>query len=425
MYQGSLGVILALSFVACANSADFSPHDLDGFVYKQSILNLKDTTIPIPARSIEIGITSGAVFILGTYLPPPYTITAAGNTLLINGVPCLDSIKLLPIAKSKDEEIVISLQYDAKVKLPNVYLSALFQQGSEEAERKLKEFIANMKDMSLSGIETVKADPSKYIILHNQDTTTGQSLRDFKIPLRDPDDLQKWIDHCNEAKKQNQEGLNKVTCLGYDIVEMVDEDIPENLIAHLNHAITGKFDVTVDGSMIRDDWVITTGRILLYKKMNDLISSNNTDLTTVCDQLAKFASEQVWVKSFEIIGNDPMVWILNGRNFNNHYFLIESSGLNTETEEISKGIDASDHLNQYTIPRLEKLLKNDTACFFHNGQTTMNNFPNLLSSIQEIIHSELTLNHRRSKLIEFFEAHGMGTPDAVKTAEFLAVFFKD
>ena len=119
--------------------AQITWRDLEDFVYKQSIYASKDIPLPDPVPPEE-GITSGAVFILGRYLPPPYEVSVDGVHVLINGVPCNQFNRL---KKKTDAEERGERELDNEIKKVTEY-QILDVSKKEKGRRGHKEIIVSV-----------------------------------------------------------------------------------------------------------------------------------------------------------------------------------------------------------------------------------------------------------------------------------------
>ncbi len=414
--------VLAIMAFWCVESLAFeiTSRDLEGFSYKQNILAFKDIKLPKPKPPEEGGITTGAVFILGRYLPPPYEVTVEGVHVLINGVPCTYLKRLLETEEDRKRIRHYEIAGSTENKLLDIYQRTKWYEGKNTAREKLEKFISELKDFKSLGIETRDVEPEKIFVMKMKEY---KSFKTYEIRINIADsrrDVDYWIADCEKTNKQRAEGRNISECLGYEIVE---EEIPgpKKLIVKLFHEKLGEFEFEVEGPEVERHWIYSFGEKMIIDKTYELWKKYNYDKSKAVKEITEFALKQPWVTSFEMVNESMGQWNLNGEFLPN---LLDGRTISHKRPtRVERDKGANEYALEYTIPKVKQALKDNFVIFFNNGILFGNNQIDLLDSISDIMKSDGTLKEKQENLVFYLKKLMNDQTNSKIAAEFITAFW--
>ena len=409
-------ILLIVSFCFNVSGADLdlTYHNLKGFTYWKNILEFKDVKLPKPQLPKEGGISTGAVFILGRYLPPPYEVTVEGNQVLINGVPCTRLKELCLTEEDKTENKRRRIISPIETHAMDIYQRTKWYEGRETAERKLREYLAGLDDAKLIDIE--KSDAEKSIVaIEIQIKTPSGEIKKMKHALQGNEEVEKRVEH---IKKQ----MNTYEFLGYEPIYDQYQANGKMIIAKLNHPAIGVFNIEVESPRTERNWIDRESLSIISDKQCELKEEYRGTSVNYSVELIEFASNLPWVKTFEIKKGE---WFINGDSLENigyHHNCLKEEQTATP-EEIYEA--ERKEAQEFKAPQIRKSLKDNAAFFFMGREFAFRNEPDVVPLIREIIISAVSLIEKRERLINLFLTYKKGEHECKKAAEFISVFGED
>ena len=406
-------VMLFLSLGAIAS--DLTVRDLEGFKYARTVLFYKDIKLPKPVPPEKGGIETGAVFILGRYLPPPYEVTVEGVHVMINGVPCTSLMRLLETEEDRKQNLIREIINPVEFNLRNTYQKTKMNEGKEMADKKLREAIEKLDGFEFIGIErSMDENAITGIISHLWHSTINLKY-DGRVPFKPNDNPEDAI------KRYEADDHGDVKILGYDYIYGPYKQI----IVHLSHPKIGSFDIEVESNKVEEWWTKTCGTKILQEKMFEIQSKYGCgEKENTRKEIREYALSLPWVKSFEFPVADISVFKLNGVDCQ------FSDGYHPENDESLPSIaeyeerihnDAVEH----RAPDIIKDLENDCALFFDHSYTVCRKNPELVPGIKSVMKNKTSsFPEAKSRLTDLFEKLKINISYEC-AVEFLSVYYED
>jgi len=211
--------------------------EYEGFTHALLVQGFKDVRLPEAIPPSDGGISSGAVFILGRYLAPPYTVATEGTRVTINGVPCTSLRGLIPEAEKSTAMKRFDAMSLARERLIDAYQGAFWSSGREAGISALTAALEELAGYSVLGVRT-------------------------------------------EEEKGEE---------------------PRRVLVRLTHEDAGEFSVEVEGPSAREWWIGRFGHIELMDEWFKIEAACGDHPQVAESRLIKYARSRPWVTSFEVV----------------------------------------------------------------------------------------------------------------------------